>query len=109
MRIPEHPILQFKRGDRVRFYLDGQEKEGFEGEPIAAALHAEGVKVLHYTEAGRPRGFFCAIGNCSSCLMTVDGEPNVRTCVTPLCAGMDVRTQRGKGVLRGAQGEETES
>ena len=27
--------------------------------------------------------------------MVVDGVPNVRTCITPLKAGMDVRTQYG--------------
>lgn len=26
---------------------------------------------------------------------TYDGKPNVRTCMTPLAAGMDVRTQYG--------------
>jgi hypothetical protein len=31
--------------------------------------------------------------------MVVDGVPNVRTCVTPLEAGMHVETQRGKGVV----------
>ncbi len=109
MRISEHPILKFRRGHRVRFYFDGQEMKGFEGEPIAAALHAEGVRVLHYSEAGRPRGFFCAIGNCSSCLMMVDSQPNVRTCITPLRAEMDIRTQRGRGVLSGEQSEDRES
>ncbi len=29
--------------------------------------------------------------------MVVDGVPNVRTCVTPLTAGMKVETQHGKG------------
>jgi hypothetical protein len=29
--------------------------------------------------------------------MVVNGVPNVRTCVTPLEEGMDVRTQVGKG------------
>ncbi|MDP3130257.1 MAG: 2Fe-2S iron-sulfur cluster-binding protein, partial [Bacillota bacterium] len=48
----------------------------------------------------RPRGFYCAIGNCSSCHMIVDGKSNVKTCVTPLCAGMNVETQTGKGVVR---------
>ena len=31
--------------------------------------------------------------------MTVDGVPNVRTCVTPLEAGMKVETQKGKGLV----------
>ena len=38
-----------------------------------------------------------AIGNCSSCFMTVDGEPNVRVCVTKVRAGMRVEEQHGKG------------
>jgi predicted molibdopterin-dependent oxidoreductase YjgC len=91
MRIEKHPILEFKRGRRVKFYLDGQELYGYEGEPIAAALHDQGVMV--YRESlrfHRPRGFFCAIGHCSSCFMVVDGIPNVRVCVTPLKEGMRV-------------------
>ncbi len=100
MRIEEHPILSFKKGPKVKFTFDGQQYEGYEGEPIAAALHAAGVKVLgHSHNLGRPRGFYCAIGNCSSCLMVVDGKPNVRVCVEKLTEGMIVETQKGKGDL----------
>jgi len=96
--IESHPILEFAHGRRVSFTFDGRAMEGFEGEPIAAALHANGVKVYRYSpEAHRPRGFFCAIGKCSSCFMVVDGVPNVRTCVTPLKEGMAVKTQHGRG------------
>lgn len=101
MRITEHPILDFSRGEEISFFFNGQELKGFEGETIAAALHAAGVKVLgHSTLKHRPRGLFCAIGNCSSCLMVVDGEPNVRICVEKLKPGMRVETQQGKGHLR---------
>lgn len=100
MRITRHPILEFPERKKVTFYFEGQPLEGFEGEPIAAALHDAGVRVLRYSpEKGRPRGFFCAIGNCSSCLMEVNGKPNVRVCVEKLRAGMQVRRQRGKGDL----------
>jgi len=100
MRIEEHPIVQFKKGQLVKFTFDGKELEGYEGEPIAAALHAAGVKVLgHSPRLDRPRGFYCAIGNCSSCLMVVNGEPNVRVCVEKLQAGMAVETQEGRGIL----------
>ena len=100
MRIKEHPILEFPTGKEVMFTFDGQEMTGIEGEPIAAALHAAGVRVLrHSPRLGRARGFFCAIGTCSSCLMTVDGVPNVRVCIEPLKEGMVVQTQKGHGVL----------
>lgn len=101
MRIEEHPILSFKKGKKVSFTFDGKLYEGYEGEPIAAALHAAGVMVLgHSHEKHRPRGFYCAIGNCSSCLMVVNNEPNVRVCTEELKEGMVVETQKGKGDLR---------
>ncbi len=96
--IKEHPVLDFKHNEKVEFTFDGRSMEGFAGEPIAMALHANGVRIYRETpEMKRPRGFFCAIGKCSSCFMVVDGIPNVRTCVTPLKAGMEVETQHGKG------------
>ena len=101
MRLSEHPILEFDRGEKVTFYYNGQEIEGYTEETIAAALHAAGIRELgHSPELHRPRGLFCAIGNCSSCFMTVDGQPNVRGCVTKVKAGMHVEEQEGKGVIR---------
>ncbi len=98
MRIQEHPVLNYQREKKIEFTFEGLKFEGYEGETIAAALHAAGVKVLsHSIEHKRPRGFYCAIGNCSSCLMEVNGEPNIRTCVEPLKEGMIVKTQKGKG------------
>jgi predicted molibdopterin-dependent oxidoreductase YjgC len=100
MRIEQHPILSFNKGRKVKFTFNGREMEGYEGEPIAAALHDAGIRVLGYSSVHkRPRGFYCAIGNCSSCLMTVNGRPNVRTCVEKLVEGMNIETQQGKGDL----------
>lgn len=97
MRIIEHPILgKPKKGKLVTFTYDGKEIQGYEGEPIAAALKSAGVMVHRYTAKYRkPRGIFCAIGRCTDCVMVVDGEPNIRTCMTPLKDGMAVQTQYG--------------
>lgn len=101
MRIKEHPILTYEKGKAVTFTCNGETISGYEGETIAAALHAAGVKVLkHSIQNHRPRGFYCAIGNCSSCLMEVNGVPNVRICIEPLKADMIVKTQTGKGALK---------
>jgi len=96
-RIEEHPILGIqKKGKKVRFSMDGKEIEGYEGEPIAAALKAAGLMVHRYTQKEhKPRGIFCAIGRCTDCVMIVDGVPNIRTCITPLRDGMTVQTQYG--------------
>lgn len=97
-RIEHHPILSFARTGQVTFSFEGQTITGYEGEPVAAALHAAGVRILrHSPKLNRPRGFFCALGRCSSCLMVVDEVPNVMVCITPVREGLRVRRQVGKG------------
>ena len=98
LRIHQHPIVDFGPGNTVSFWFEGQRLSGREGEPVAAALHTAGIRVLRYSRRlHRPRGFFCAIGNCSECLMEIDGQPNVRSCITPLAAGMRVRRGFAEG------------
>lgn len=96
-RISEHPILgEQQKGKLVTFTYDGKELQGYEGEPIAAALKAAGVMVHRFTKKEhKPRGIFCAIGRCTDCVMVVDGKPNVRTCMISLAEGMKVQTQYG--------------
>jgi sarcosine oxidase subunit alpha len=100
VRLTEHPVLRFKRGREVTVYFKGQPIKAYEGETIATALHAAGIRVLNYSNnQKRPRGLFCAIGKCSSCLMIVNGVPNVRTCITLVEDGMQIEPQRGKAKL----------
>lgn len=96
-RIEEHPILgKTSKGKMVTFTFDGKVMKGCEGEPIAVALKANGIVIHRYTaKEHKPRGLFCAIGRCTDCVMVVNGEPNIRTCVTPLEEGMVVQTQDG--------------
>jgi predicted molibdopterin-dependent oxidoreductase YjgC len=101
MRIKQHPILEFDRDEKIVFTFNGDKIEGYKGETISAALHAAGIKELAKSPVlHRPRGLFCAIGNCSSCLMVVDGQPNIRVCVVKVESGMKVETQIGKGDLK---------
>ncbi len=101
MRIKEHPLLTFERGKKIHFTFNGQKIEAYEGETIAAALHAAGFKVLKRSIIySRPRGFFCAIGKCASCMMNVNGVPNVKTCVTLVREEMVVESEPGKGKLK---------
>ena len=37
MRIEEHPILSFKNEKKIKFYFNGKEYEGFEGDTIASS------------------------------------------------------------------------
>jgi hypothetical protein len=63
-----------------------------------AALLAAGIRVCRTMPHGdEARGGYCLVGRCADCLMEVDGELNVLTCVTPLRDGMRVAIQRGLG------------
>jgi predicted molibdopterin-dependent oxidoreductase YjgC len=98
MRVSRHPILPDDTEPDCTIYYDGKPIPAKSGEPIAAALLAAGVRVFRETAKKRsPRGIFCGIGRCTDCVMIVNGEPNVRTCVTPASQGMKVQKQKGLG------------
>jgi sarcosine oxidase subunit alpha len=95
-RLVEHPILKFNRGKEVTIYFNGKPIKAYEGETVAAALYASGVRIFSRSfRWHRPRGFFCAIGKCSACMMEVDGIPNIRTCKVYVRDGMQIKTQSG--------------
>jgi len=98
-RVVEHPLLgPLPDAASITFTLDGRPCSGRAGEPILAALLADGIRVCRtMPRTGEARGGFCLVGRCSDCLMVVDGVPNVRTCLTSLAVGMRIETQRGQG------------
>lgn len=95
MRVLRHPILgDDKRTSDCKITVDGKEIMVVEGEMIAAALLANGIKIHRYTNKyHKPRGVYCCIGQCTDCVMVVNGKPNVKTCVTPVEDGMVIETQ----------------
>lgn len=98
MRIKKHPILDMEVKQELKFTFDGKSVVGLQGDTIASALYALGLKQLSVSiNKKRPRGLYCAIGNCSSCHMIVNGIPNIKTCVTLLEEGMNVEMQTNKG------------
>jgi predicted molibdopterin-dependent oxidoreductase YjgC len=98
-RIDDHPILgEYKKGREIIITVDGSQIQAFEGEMIASALVAVGIKTFRFSSKhNEPRGLFCAIGRCTDCVMEVNGKPNVRTCITPVEDKMVINTQNGLG------------
>ena len=95
MRMKNHPILELqKERKKISIEVDGEKIEAYEGEPIAAALWAAGIRNFRYTtKRNEPRGYFCGIGLCTDCKMIVNGVPNIRTCVTLVQDGMKIKRQ----------------
>ena len=78
-------------GASVTLQLDGKPLPARRGQTVAAAMLAAGQRVLRHTRrTGKPRGLFCAMGVCFDCVMTIDGEPGVRACMTKVEEGMRV-------------------
>lgn len=102
MRILDHPILGTdEERTKVTIFYNDMPLEAFQGEPVAAALMAAGVRSMRTTaRRHEPRGIFCAIGRCTDCMMIVDGIPNTRTCITMVQDGMRVETQEGLAALK---------
>jgi hypothetical protein len=80
------------------FSFDGRETAFAAGQTVGAALVAAGVYSWRTTRRlGRPRGYFCGIGVCYDCLVTVEDVPNLRACLIVAEPAMVVSSQIGMG------------
>ena len=74
----------------IRFSFDGSPVTARPGQSLAAALTAAGFRRFGERAEGTPCGMFCGMGICQDCLVTVDGAPDRRACMTMAAAGMVV-------------------
>ncbi len=89
-RISKHPILTTEPRERITFTWQGQEMTAQQGETIAAALFANGVRVFgHHPQDHAPQGIFCANGQCAQCLVLAGGRP-VKACMELVRPGMNL-------------------
>ena len=99
-RLAPHPGELIDRSHELEFLYDGTRVRAFGGDTFGSALYASGRRVFSRSfKYHRPRGLLCCTGHCANCQMTVDGEPNVRVCVTPVREGAVVTGQNVVGSL----------
>ena len=100
MRLDPRRDERIDRSKPVTFSFDGWTVTGYEGDTLASAAFAAGKRVFSRSfKYHRPRGLFCCSGHCPNCMMTVDGVPNVRTCVEPIREGAVTKAQNVLGGL----------
>jgi sarcosine oxidase subunit alpha len=93
-RLPAHPAQRIDRTRSVSFTFAGRMYVGLDGDTVASALYAAGVRIFSRSfKYHRPRGLLCCRGHCPNCLVNVDGIPNVRSCIEPLRQGQKVSPQ----------------
>lgn len=98
-RIKKHPILTIPTKKEISFSWQGDTLPALEGETIASALFANGIKVFgHHHKDKSPLGIFCANGQCSQCMVIADGLP-VKACMETVVAGMQIFPNDGHPVL----------
>ncbi|WP_332651141.1 (2Fe-2S)-binding protein [Lysinibacillus sp. 54212] len=86
----------------INFMFNGKLLTGIEGQPVAAALIANGIRSIRNCEiTGEARGIYCGIGHCYECRATINGTPSKRTCLTLLKEGMVVTS--GNEISYGAE------
>lgn len=92
-RVTKHPILKTDHNRKsAEFFFNGEKLTGYENEPVSSALIANNIKEFSIHQVGNaPQGIFCANGQCSHCTLVIDGKP-LKSCITPLMSGMDIRT-----------------
>jgi sarcosine oxidase, subunit alpha len=93
-RLPPHPAQAIDQTRTVTFSFASRLITAYEGDTIASALYAAGVRIFSRSfKYHRPRGLLCCANRCPNCLMNVDRTPNVRACNEPVREGMQVRPQ----------------
>ncbi|MEO0903665.1 MAG: sarcosine oxidase subunit alpha family protein [Pseudomonadota bacterium] len=89
----------------VTFTFDGRKLQGVPGEPVAAALLANEIKLVARSfKYHRPRGVMSAGSEEQNALVTVGSGaqtvPNVRATTLEVCEGLEVRSQNAWPTLR---------
>ena len=85
-------IGSINRKQQLTMTVNGQEITAYQGETVLAALIAAGIKTLkHNPISAEPRGALCGMGVCFECTVTIDGTPNIRSCMTEVRDGMEIK------------------
>lgn len=92
------------RDKPISFRFNGQTLSGFEGDTLASALIANGVRVVGRSfKYHRPRGIFSAGSEEPNALMTIgtgaEAKPNTRATMVELRAGLESFSQNHLGSL----------
>ncbi len=97
-RLPQAPTQRMKRDSKLEFRYLGRPMTGCEGDSVASALYANGVRIFSRSlKYHRPRGLYSLDGESANTMMTIDGVPNENAERTLLRAGMRVSAQNVSG------------
>ncbi|SMG55585.1 2Fe-2S iron-sulfur cluster-binding protein [Paraburkholderia susongensis] len=65
------------------FFWKGTIVEFFDGETVASALARYSIRNLGRSASGEMGRYFCGIGQCQGCVVSINGGAPVESCLTP--------------------------
>lgn len=84
----------------VTIFIDGRPVRAEIGESVAAVLLRQQEGWSRTTPvSGTRRAPYCMMGVCFECLVEIDGQGSVQSCLTPVAAGMRIARQHGRRSL----------
>lgn len=84
----------------VTIFIDGRPVTAELGESVAAVLLRQQEGWSRTTPvSGSPRAPYCMMGVCFECLVEIDGQGSVQSCLTPVAGGMRIARQQGRRSL----------
>jgi hypothetical protein len=76
--------------DTVRIKVNNSAIQVPAGTMVAAALAYAGVTQFRRSVTGQPRGPLCGMGICMECRVTINGQPNCRSCEIVCADSMEI-------------------
>ncbi|MCP4562316.1 MAG: (2Fe-2S)-binding protein [Bosea sp.] len=84
----------------VTIFIDGRPVAAELGESVAAVLLRQQEGWSRTTPVSQsPRAPYCMMGVCFECLVEIDGQGSVQSCLTPVAGGMRIARQQGRRSL----------
>jgi predicted molibdopterin-dependent oxidoreductase YjgC len=81
----------------VTIFIDGRPVAAELGESVAAVLLRQQEGWSRTTPVSQsPRAPYCMMGVCFECLVEIDGQGSVQSCLTPVAGGMRIARQHGR-------------
>jgi predicted molibdopterin-dependent oxidoreductase YjgC len=85
-------VANIDRRETINIHVNGRAIAATPGETVMAALTAAGFKILKKSNVrGEARGPFCGMGVCYECLVTINGVPKQRSCMTEVEDNMEIQ------------------
>ena len=76
--------------DTVRIRVNNSSISVPTGTIVAAALAYAGITQFRRSVTGQPRGPLCGMGICMECRVTINGQPNCRSCEIVCADNMEI-------------------